>query len=225
MIGGDMKIDSLNVRNAYLQKAKEGTQKALNGSLKRVAKGENEANLIALEKQQNSSLKQDIANANEAIAMLQIADRALSSVSRFGLNSDQQKIVNEANLAVEKINKSLQSVNFDGKSGENLLKNLDLFVANLHDINANNGKSLSKFISSLNSLRGEISSTQNAIFADINANLAKNLVLKSNLSEFANDDLIKNLGENLQNFKLNQPSFTKAHTTQILQNQISTLLG
>lgn len=237
----------------YLDQARANGQKALNNiSATRAISGSDSANLVIADslRSRSSTLEQGIANANDAIAILQIADGTLANIAKSAdrinelsvslnsaaLNSDQRKMISsEANALVDSMKDSLSQANFNGKKvfGDNMsfltgngLKSLNLFAANLSDIDVSDQESVHKFIFSVNSLRGEIGSAQNAILSGINVSLAQNVALKSSQNNLLNNDIAKNVNElNLSDLKLNASIMAQAHSSANLQNQVAKLLG
>ncbi|MDO5045982.1 flagellin [Campylobacter sp.] len=246
-------IANAGLSNHYLDQARANGQKALNNiSATRAISGADSANLIIADslRSRSSSLEQGIANANDAVAILQIADSTLANITKSAdrinelsvslnsaaLNSDQRKMISsEANALVNSMKDSLSQANFNGKNvfGDSMsfltgngVQSLNLSSANFANIDVNDQNSVHEFISGINSLRGEIGSAQSAIISGINVSLAQNVALKSSQNNLLNDDIAKNVNElNLSNLKLNASIMAQVHNNANLQNQVARLLG
>lgn len=244
---------SSNLNNHYLEQAKNSSDKALkNIAAQRAISGIDSANLIIADnlKTQSSVLEQGIANANDAIAMLQIADSTLANITKSAdrinelsvsfnnaaLNSDQRRMIkSEATALVKSMDESISQASFNGKNifgGEmnfltgNGMQGLNLSSINSSGIDVENQDSIHKFISNVNSLRAEIGSTQNAMISGINSSLTKNVALKSSENNMLNNDMAKNITDlNSNNLKLNASIMAQAHNNANLQNQVARLLG
>ncbi|WP_172197684.1 flagellin [Campylobacter sp. RM16188] len=242
-----------STQNQYLDQAKNATQKALNNiAANRAISGEDSSNLIIADnlRSQSSALEQGISNANDAIAILQIADSTLENITKSAdrinelsvkmnspiLNQDQRNMLTrEANALTQSMQDSIAQASFNGKNifSENLsfftgdkTASVNLSSVNLKNLDINDQQSVVDFISSINSLRSEIGSTQNGIFSSINTGLAKNTALRASEANLLNDDLAKNIGSlNSNTIKLNASIFAQIHNTSNLQNQVARLLG
>ena len=188
----------------YLEQAQANSAKALNNiSAQRALSGIDSANLAIADslRSQSSTLEQGVANANDAIGILQIADSTLANITqsadRIGelsvryssgiLNADQQKMIKSEVGALTSVH---------------------------------------KFIGGVNALRGEIGAAQNGILSGINASLAKNVVLKQSESQLQNNDIAKNVSSFKQNdLQANAAVLAQAHNAASLQAQFGRLLG
>lgn len=123
-----------SLSNQYLEQARNNGAKALNNiSVQRALSGVDSANLTIADslRSQSSTLEQGVANANDAIGILQIADSTLANITqsadRIGelsvrysggiLNADQQKMIkSEANALVDAMKQSTRQASFNGKN-------------------------------------------------------------------------------------------------------------
>ena len=239
--------------NHYLEQAKNNQSKALNNiTAQRALSGVDSANLAIADslRSQSSSLEQGIANANDAIGVLQIADGTLANVTQSAdrinelsvrmnggiLNNDQKRMIgSEADALVNSMRDSIKQASFNGKdvfNGEmtfltgNAMQSISLSTPNFNGIDVNDQKSITDFIGNVNSLRGEIGVAQNGILSGINASLAKNVALKQSESQLQNNDIAKNLSAFKQNdLQANAAILAQAHNTASLQSQLNRLLG
>ena len=242
-----------SLSNQYLEQAQNNGAKALNNiSVQRALSGVDSANLTIADslRSQSSTLEQGVANANDAIGILQIADSTLANITqsadRIGelsvrysggiLNADQQKMIkSEANALVDAMKQSTRQASFNGKNvfGGQMsfltgsgTASVNLSAPNFSGIDVSDGESVSKFIGSVNALRGEIGAVQNGIISGINASLTKNVALKQSESQLQNNDIAKNVSAFKQNdLQSNAAILAQAHNTASLQSRFNRLLG
>ncbi|MGP1484712.1 MAG: flagellin [Campylobacter sp.] len=246
-------ISNSGVSNHYLDQAKNSTSKALNNiSAQRALSGVDSANLAIADslRSQSSVLEQGIANANDSIGILQIADSTLSNISQSadkinemsvrrnsGLLNESQKamIDSQANALVDSMKDSVKQASFNGKdvfSGEmNFLtgsgmQSINLSSPNFSGIDVTDQKSVTNFIDNVNSMRGEIGAAQNGILSGINSSIAQHIALKSSESQLQNNDVARNINEQKQSeLKITASLVAQAHNTANLQSQFGRLLG
>ena len=147
------------------------------------------------------------------IALLQIANNALLSLSddanKFGALSNAN-LQNDIKDLMNNMQSTIDNALFNGQSvfgGVTAFANgnfLNLNAPNLSELNPNNPNSVESFINSLNSTRLSISEMQ------------------TNLMQNAENSL-QSLATNAQNPATN--AIFNAHNPQILQTQISALIG
>ena len=246
-------VANSGMSNHYLEQAKNNQSKALNNiTTQRALSGVDSANLAIADslRSQSSSLEQGIANANDAIGVLQIADGTLANVTQSAdrinelsvrmnggiLNNDQKRMIgSEADALVNSMRDSIKQASFNGKdvfNGEmtfltgNGMQSINLSTPNFNGIDVNDQKSITDFIGNVNSLRGEIGAAQNGILSGINASLAKNVALKQSESQLQNNDIAKNVSAFKQNdLQANAAVLAQAHNAASLQAQFGRLLG
>ena len=246
-------VANSGMSNHYLEQAKNNQSKALNNiTAQRALSGVDSANLAIADslRSQSSSLEQGIANANDAIGVLQIADGTLANVTQSAdrinelsvrmnggiLNNDQKRMIgSEADALVNSMRDSIKQASFNGKdvfNGEmtfltgNGIQSISLSTPNFNGIDVNDQKSITDFIGNVNSLRGEIGAAQNGIPSGINASLAKNVALKQSESQLQNNDIAKNVSAFKQNdLQANAAVLAQAHNAASLQAQFGRLLG
>ena len=213
--------------NYYLDQAKNSEKKALNAISANSEIKASGANLQIAESllSQTNVLNEGLANANDMIGMLQIADSTLLNLSkstdRIGelsskltnptLSANEQKgIKGEINALRNAMNDSVKEAKFNGKN---------VFDAELGFFTGESTKNI-------NSLRSEIGSTQNAIFRGINALAARSVANANSVENLDSSDIAKSLEENLQaNLKLHAASLAKAHDTTSLAAKLDKLLA
>ena len=198
---------------------------------------------------QTNVLNEGLANANDMIGMLQIADSTLLNLSkstdRIGelsskltnptLSANEQKgIKGEINALRNAMNDSVKEAKFNGKNvfgaelgfftGEST-KNINLGTNALLNVK-DDGSNTDEILKNINSLRSEIGSTQNAVFRGINALAARSVANANSVENLDSSDIAKNLEENLQaNLKLHAASLAKAHDTTSLAAKLDKLLA
>lgn len=160
---------------------------------------------------QINEIRQQVETANNNIAVLQIADNALSR-----LNDDANRLLNnqipqnEIDSVMDSMQDTLNNASFNGQSvfgGMMIFANgnsLNLNAPNLNELNPNNQNSIENFTNNINATRANIS--------DIQTNLAQSV-----------NESLQELSTNVQNPTTN--AIFNAHNPQILQTQISALIG
>ena len=242
-----------SMSNHYLEQAQANSANALNNiSAQRALRGIDSANLAIADslRSQSSTLEQGIANANDAIGILQIADSTLANITqsadRIGelsvryssgiLNADQQKMIkSEVGALTKSMQDSVDQASFNGKNvfgGQmsfltgNGMEGVNLSAPKFGGIDVSDINSVHKFIGGVNALRGEIGAAQNGILSGINASLAKNVALKQSESQLQNNDIAKNVSAFKQNdLQANAAVLAQAHNAASLQAQFGRLLG
>lgn len=248
-----MKISDANLgqQNYYLNNAQKSSEKALeNIAAIRAISGIDSANLAIADslRSQSSTIDQGIANAYDAIGVLQIADSALNTISKSTdrlselsvkmnnavLNDSQRSMLqSEATRINESIDSAFNNATFNGK---NVFQTMDFVVGsgvenvNLNSLNTSgldisNQDSISNFADQIGSLRNEIGSGINAITSNINASVENSINTKAAENNLLNNDIAKNINELNQSFlKENAAAFMSAHSTLMLQQKIASLL-
>ena len=160
---------------------------------------------------QINQIRQQAEATNNNIAALQIADNALSR-----LNDDANRLLNnqipqnEIDSVMDSMQDTLNNASFNGQSvfgGMMIFANgnsLNLNAPNLNELNPNNQNSIENFTNNINATRANISNIQ------------------TNLAQSVNESL-QELSTNVQNPTTN--AIFNAHNPQILQTQISALIG
>lgn len=239
-------------QNIYLDDAKKGSDKALqNIAAMRAISGIDSSNLAIADqlRTQASTIDQGVANAYDAIGVLQIADASLKGITNTAdrLNqlsvqknnavlSDRQKsmIDSQATALISSINDSFNNATYNGK---NVFQNLDFVVgtgtvenANLNPINTvnldvNKQSTITNFIDQVNSLRADIGAGAQAITSNINVSLQNSVSVKAAEGSMLKDDVAKNVTDfNADFLKQNSTAFAMAHQTKVLQSKVATLL-
>lgn len=248
-----MTINNTNAlkQSYYLDNAQKSSQKALdNIAAVRAISGVDSANLAIADslRSQSSTIDQGIANAYDAIGVLQIADASLTNISQTtdklselsvrmnsGVMTDAQKgmLRGEATRLKESINDSFNNANYNGK---NVFQTMDFVVGsgvektNLNPLNADSlsidkPETISSFNDQLGSLRSEIGSGINAIHSNINASVQNSISAKAAENNLLNNDMAKNVNDfNANYLKENAAAFAAAQSNIMLQTKIASLL-
>lgn len=238
-------------QNYYLNNAQKASEKALgNIAAVRAISGVDNADLAIADslRSQSSTIDQGVANAYDAIGVLQIANASLTNISQSAdrLNelsvrmndaalSDTQKdaLRTEATRLTESINDSFNNATYNGK---NVFQTLNFVVGsgtettNLNQLSANElsideQSSITSFMDQLGSLRSEIGSGINALNSNINASVQNSISAKAAENNLLNNDMAQNVNDfNANYLKENAGAFVAAHSNMALQNKIAALL-
>ncbi|EJW3505263.1 flagellin C [Campylobacter coli] len=242
---------SMMQQNYYLNNAQKASEKALeNIAAVRAISGIDSANLAIADslRSQSSTIDQGIANAYDAIGVLQIADASLTNISQSAdrLNelsvkmnnaalSDSQKSMlrTEATRIQESINDSFNNATYNGK---NVFQTMNFLVGsgtettNLNPLTTSglsidNQDSITNFMDQLGALRSEIGSSINAITSNINASVQNSINTKAAENNLLNNDMAKNVNDFNSNYlKENAAAFVAAQSNMQLQSKIASLL-
>ncbi|EAJ5530924.1 flagellin C [Campylobacter coli] len=248
-----MMISDANMmqQNYYLNNAQKASEKALeNIAAVRAISGIDSANLAIADslRSQSSTIDQGVANAYDAIGVLQIADASLTNISQSvdRLNelsvkmnnaalSDSQKSMlrTEATRIQESINDSFNNATYNGK---NVFQTMNFVVGsgtettNLNPLTTSglsidNQDSITNFMDQLGALRSEIGSGINAITSNINASVQNSINTKAAENNLLNNDMTKNVNDFNSNYlKENAAAFVAAQSNMQLQSKIASLL-
>lgn len=249
-----MKINDSNAmqQNYYLNNSQKASDRALeNIAAVRAISGVDSANLAIADslRSQSSTIDQGIANAYDAIGVLQIADASLTSISQdtdrlnelsvrmnSGVLNDSQKgmLRTEATRITESINDSFNNATYNGK---NVFQTMNFVVGsgtettNLNSLSTDglsidNPGSIANFMDQLGSLRSEIGSGINAITSNINASVQNSVNTKAAENNLLNNDMAQNVNDfNANYLKQNASAFAAAQSNLALQVKIATLLN
>ncbi|EAL1544239.1 flagellin [Campylobacter coli] len=242
---------SMMQQNYYLNNAQKASEKALeNIAAVRAISGIDSANLAIADslRSQSSTIDQGIANAYDAIGVLQIADASLTNISQSAdrLNelsvkmnnaalSDSQKSMlrTEATRIQESINDSFNNATYNGK---NVFQTMNFVVGsgtettNLNPLTTSglsidNQDSITNFMDQLGALRSEIGSSINAITSNINVSVQNSINTKAAENNLLNNDMAKNVNDFNSNYlKENAAAFVAAQSNMQLQSKIASLL-
>lgn len=248
-----MKINNSNAmqQNYYLNNAQKSQDKALeNIAAMRAISGVDSANLAIADslRSQSSTIDQGVANAYDAIGVLQIADASLTNISQSadrlnelsvrmnsGVMTDAQKnmLRGEATRLTQSISDSFNNATFNGK---NVFQTMEFVVGsgtettNLNSLNTDglsidNQESITSFTDQLGSLRSEIGSGINALTSNINASVQNSINTKAAENNLLNNDMAKNVNDfNAGYLKENATAFAAAQSNIMLQSKIASLL-
>ncbi|WP_144620175.1 flagellin C [Campylobacter coli] len=242
---------SMMQQNYYLNNAQKASEKALeNIAAVRAISGIDSANLAIADslRSQSSTIDQGVANAYDAIGVLQIADASLTNISQSAdrLNelsvkmnnaalSDSQKSMlrTEATRIQESINDSFNNATYNGKSvfqTMNFVVGSGTETTNLNPLTTSglsidNQDSITNFMDQLGALRSEIGSSINAITSNINASVQNSINTKAAENNLLNNDMAKNVNDFNSNYlKENAAAFVAAQSNMQLQSKIASLL-
>lgn len=235
----------------YFNQAQKASDKALgNIAAIRAISGVDSADLAIADslRSQSSTIDQGVANAYDAIGVLQIADASLSQVTQSAdrlselavqrnsavLNESQKAMLDtQATAIIGSINDSFNNAQYNGK---NVFQTLDFVVGsgvettNLNpvstaELSIENQDSIQSFSEQVGSLRADIGAGINAITSNINASVQNSISAKAAEGNLLNDDAAQNVSElNLNFLKQNASAFSMAHQNDILQSKVASLL-
>jgi flagellin len=195
-------------------------------------------------------MSQGIQNANESVAMLQIADGVLQNVSKTAtnlealnvransaaLNSDQKAMLeSEYNSQVKAINDSLASASYNGISlfGNNFTTSLgdseisfSIPQLDTSSLEFGNSDALKEFRDSINSAISEIGSAQNGFESSIKSLFQNKTSTLSAYSQMADADIAQSVNDFKKEDLLTQTTlFAQAQQNNLDQNRIASLLA
>lgn len=241
----------LQQANNFADAKKPGDKALQNIAALRAIAATDGANLAIADglRTQANTIEQGIANAYDAIGILQIADASLSSITdsavRLGelsvqsnnaiLSERQRQMINtEAQRLTGSINDAFNNANYAGK---NVFQSLDFVVGtgsvdseNLNPISSaglsiDNYDSITTFIDQVGSLRADIGAGINALASNINAAAQNELSVRKAESEMLNDEVGANtIDINTSFLKQNATAFAMAHRTELLKQNVGALL-
>ncbi|MGH1600043.1 flagellin [Campylobacter majalis] len=254
-----MKVNATN-SNQYLNnanQAKTAGEKALsNIAATRALSGVDGADMIIADSllSQSNVLNQGIANANDAIGMLNIADSTLSNLTQSAdrLNelsvrannpalSDREQVMlrNEAQALTDSMNQSVANASFNGKnvfggnmefytssSSQNINLDQNSITGAISSLDINSQQSIQDFMSSINSMRADIGASQNALVENITNSLTQSVALRQAESGMRNDDVAVNMADkNQADMNLNAAILAQSHNANNLKLQLDRLLA
>lgn len=242
-----------NQSNFYLDNALKNSQKALgNIAATRAISGVDSANLVIADSlaSRASGIEAGIANANDAIGMLGIADSVLGNLTQnsdrlveIGVrlnsasldNNAKMALKNEAQSLVTAMRDSVTGAKFNGSEifGRNLEfqtgngnESINLQRPNFNSLDVENLDSIRNFAKNINTIRGEVGSTQNAIHIGITNSLSQFIGAKASESNLLNDDLAKNVMDfDKSNFDIAKTTMVLAHQNNISKENVARLLS
>ena len=231
--------DYLNgMQNTYMDNAQKTAQKALgNISAQRALNGTDTANLMIADSLLASAnaKTQGIANANDAVGIMQIADGTLAN-----LNNDASKMAELSVRAIngvelDAMNESIKNATYNGQNVFGGMMNfetmggefsLNLGAPNVNNIDISNPSSIENFMQDVNKMRADIGSTQNGMLSSINSLNQSVVDTRASESNLQNNDIAQNVADlNKQNLLLDAATITKSHNLNYLKAQINTLLA
>jgi len=227
-------------------------------ALEKMSKGVNEKinnaalkSVATLLNSQASALTQGVSNANDNVAMLQIADGALSSISddaqrlnelsvksaNASLSSEQHSALNnEFNKLTQNINNTLSkssynsqalfSRSFETSLGDGSSITTTIASPNTQALDINSQDSIKSFMNEVNSVRADVGASTNALKSSVAARL-QNIM---NTTEAASNMIDTDYAKESSSFQksaltLNAATITQAHNSENLRNKMQMLLA
>ena len=225
----------------YINQNKTNTEETLSkiGAVRELS-GKDGANMITSNalSSQISTLTQNIQNENESIAMSQIADSSLTSVTEganrlkelsvasnnAALNDTQKNFLkDEFQSTLNSMQETVDTTKYNGKSL--FSSELNLEVSGLDGLSLDDQEGIEAFMSNLDELSSQIGSTMNKSEVSIANSLSAVSNLTSsyaNISEEPMDKKINDLASN--QIKLESSIIAQNHQTDIIQQRIESLL-
>jgi len=200
---------------------------------------------------QQDDLTQGIVNANDAAGMLQIADSAMQNASdgvakldelnvRMNsgiLNSEQQSMLQkEADGIKASIQDGFNNASFNGQSvfggerefnvGGGSMISASLSNLKTEDLKLNDTESMDRFREALNDQRSSVGSAMNQITSSVRNNANGIVNLAGSRSQLEDANMAEKTNElDQQKLQKDAALFANAHQTQMLELQVSRLLG
>jgi len=197
-----------------------------------------------------STMSQGLMNANDGVAMMQIAGGTLNSLSdqtqtlndlsvRYNsasLNSSQkQELQGEFNRTVESMQQSIESSSFNGKTlfGNNSTLSLgeSTISASLPELSTvslsiDSQESIESYRNSLIQANSTVGSTTNGLISASNTLLDQITATSAAKSQIADTDMANAIKDFQQsNLKLDVAQIAMAHRNDMLQQNVTRLLG
>lgn len=242
----------IKTNNIYFNQAKQNIERVLNNiSAQRAIDSKDAANLAIADQLRSSYLTTDqgIANAYDAVGVMQIADSALSNVTKSADRlaelsvelgnatlSDKQKqmLYTEANSITQSIRDVYNNTQYNGKNifqrldfvtGEDQVETAILNPVSPNNMSIDNIDTINEFNLQINALRADLGSVMNGIEHNINSNTEKSINLKAAEGNLQNDDVPENMYEfHREYLKSHTNAFMLSHEIQYLQNKMMNLL-
>ncbi len=236
-IGNSFNTQTMN----HINQNKTDTEETLSkiGAIRELS-GKDNANLLIANalSSQISTLTQDVQNENESVAMNQIADSSLNSISQSAddlkvlsvshnnaaLNGSQKDALNqEFKATVSAMQEMVNTTQYNGKSLLSAEQGAE--VVGLDSLDIENQEGISSFSQDLDTLSSTIGANTNQSLSNIANSLSAitNLAnAHSNISEEPMDKKINDLATN--QIKLDSSIMAQSHQTEVLQQRVSALL-
>ncbi|AFV96525.1 MULTISPECIES: flagellin [unclassified Sulfuricurvum] len=197
-----------------------------------------------------STMSQGLMNANDGVAMMQIAGGTLNSLSdqtqtlndlsvRYNsasLNSSQkQELQGEFNRTVESMQQSIESSSFNGKTlfgnsstlslGESTIS-ASLPELSTVSLSIDSQESIESYRNSLIQANSTVGSTTNGLISASNTLLDQITATSAAKSQIADTDMANAIKDFQQsNLKLDVAQIAMAHRNDMLQQNVTRLLG
>lgn len=242
----------IKTNNIYFNQAKQNIERVLsNISAQRAIDSKDTANLAIADQLRSSYLTTDqgIANAYDAVGVMQIADSVLSNVTKSAdrlaelsvelgnstLNDSQkQMLYTEANSITQSIRDVYNNTQYNGKNifqrldfvtGEDQVETAILNPVSPNNMSIDNIDTINEFNLQINTLIADLGSVMNGIEHNINSNTEKSINLKAAEGNLQNDDVPENMYEfHKEYLKSHTNTFVLSHEIQYLQNKMMNLL-
>lgn len=197
-----------------------------------------------------SNISQGLSNANDAVAMMQIADSALSDLSKqaqslndmsvqynsAALNSDQKRMLEgQFNATVDTMNQTIASTTYNGDALFGSNRSFSLGDSNLSvtlndvgtgSLSIGNQNSITDYLDRLSQTATQVGSTTNALTSSTNAMLSKLDATTAAKSQLSDTDLAEAISDfQKSGMKLNLTEIAISHQYDALRQTIGRLLG
>ncbi|MDF1879889.1 hypothetical protein JHD50_01005 [Sulfurimonas sp. MAG313] len=197
-----------------------------------------------------SSLIQGVKNANDATAMLQIADGVLSGLSKGAdelnvlaikangplINESQKSIItNEANRLAESLQMSVDNASFNGSPlfGRSLEFSLgqssvstSLPAFDISSFDTSSREGIADFMKSIQAAQMEVGSTTNQLDSSTKSILTTISNLSSAKSQIADADIVEQfMNFNKESLQLQSSLMAQANSSNLSAARVSMLLG
>lgn len=235
-VNNGVNFDS-NVLGYKVEPKKSGVESVLEKiSVFRALTGVNGASLLISDELLNRELtsKQEISNSQNSIAMMQIADGTLNTLSdgatqiaelsvraNSGVLNDEQRamIDSEVNLIKESMQDSINSATFNG----NLIFDNEVF--DIASLSANDLNRIEEFSVNINQMRSDIASNIDELNLSINNKMDEVIESANSRGNIEDSDLDKDITDlNREKLVLESKLFTQVQNGNYIQKQAMFLL-
>lgn len=197
-----------------------------------------------------SGLTQGLANANDAVSMMQIADGVLSGLSQSAddlnvlaikgnsaaLNSDQKAMLHDQAAAITRsMQNSINNASFNGKAlfgkemsfslgNSSVSTNLPAIDLSANDLSTQEG--VAEFMKTLHAAQISVGSTMSELESSTNAIFAQIKSLSASKSQMSDIDMAKEVTNYRQeSIMLNASLIAQSHQNTISADRVSQLLA
>lgn len=248
-----MKIESnmsaMNAMNSENTKKDKTLQKIASG-VELSMEDASMRTLASMLQTQMSSMSQGLANANDGIAMMQIADGALSNLSQqtqtlgdlsvrynsASLNETQKQALSaEFTRTTEAMGQTLQNASYNGQSlfGKDMTFSLGngtmsvaLGSASPQGVSISDTESIARYAQQISDIQSSVGSATNGFVSSTNSILEQITATAAAKSQMSDTDMAKAISDFQHTTnRLNAAQLVMAHQNTLLQQNVSRLLG